>query len=278
MSHPVFTQEDAAHIGVVQKFDAVEVINFTFVEIGNVPKVANRVEVRPFLALCHSLNVLHFKGFGIRHAVDYAHAFLTPVHTSETFEESVAFGFEGSQLVVEFLGSYHFSFHLILCRRCRFWRRTWHCRACRTWSGRSGCSRLFGCCRLLSSRLFSHRSFFFRLRRWSFCIGSSFLCRSCDELCFSSGRLLFGLRCSGFSLGSFDLFFHLIIGRHSLCRRCSNCTHSIIFCRRRNIFSSLGSNFRGGIFRLRRQLFFFFHYASSCSLSSSLYSCCISFL
>ena len=249
MSHPVFAQEDATHIGVVQKFDAVEVINFTFVEIGNLPKVTHSVEIRFFLVLCHRFDVLHFKGITFRKAVNHTHSFFSPVHTGEIFEEGVAFFLEFCQGAVQFFSVHHFCFHLIFRRCSRFRRRTWCCRCSRFWCF---CLRSFslGCFRSRCS-LFSRSSLF----GTNFCLG-----------CFRS-------RCSLFDTN----FYHLSCFFSRSSQFCSFlCLGS--FHSRSSSFRSALSNFRSGIFRLRRQLFFFFHYASSCSLSSSLYSCCISFL
>ena len=200
--------------------------------------------------------MLHFKGITLRKAVNHTHSFFSPVHTGEVFEEGVAFFLEFCQSAVELLSVDDFCFYLIFRRFSRFCRRTW----CRCWTW---------CCR--------------RSRFWSFCL------RSFRSLgCFHSRRCLFGrssLFGTNFCLGCFRSrcslfdtnFYHLSCFFSRSSQFCSFlCLGS--FHSRSSSFRSALSNFRSGIFRLRRQLFFFFHYASSCSLSSSLYSCCISFL
>src|SRR5574344_1451162 len=87
IANPVFAQEDAAHIWVVQKLDAEKVVNLAFIYIGNLPKVTHRVNVS-IVAIRHSGFQLDFftRLSALQH-IDYSKAFLSPVHADEIHEE-----------------------------------------------------------------------------------------------------------------------------------------------------------------------------------------------
>ena len=79
VSHPVVAQEEAAHVGVIDKHDAKEVIHLTLLIVGHCPQVAHRVQAG-ILAVggCH-LHMYHLLGIGIRQVVDATQR-VFPVH------------------------------------------------------------------------------------------------------------------------------------------------------------------------------------------------------
>ena len=62
-ANPVFAQKDAAHVGVTSKDDAVEVIHFTFVDIGDIPKVAHTGQHWVFAVCANALKADALTGF-----------------------------------------------------------------------------------------------------------------------------------------------------------------------------------------------------------------------
>ena len=135
IAFPVFAEENAAQVGVVEEDDAVEVIGFTLVDVGNVPKVRNAVEAGRLFVLGHHFDVCHLEGFGIGERVNHAHSLFAPVGGGEVLEQTIAFGFQSSQALVQVGRSHHFGFKLVVGWFGRSRSRT---SRCRTWGSRFG--------------------------------------------------------------------------------------------------------------------------------------------
>ena len=107
-SHPVFAEEETSHVGMSEEDDAVEVIDFAFVDVCDVPKVAYGGECGALLVCGHTLYVCHLeRGARLGEAVNHTETFFAPVATGEALEEVVSFGFQCGESVVEFFRSHH---------------------------------------------------------------------------------------------------------------------------------------------------------------------------
>ena len=87
ISHPVFAQIDAAHIGITYKLDTIEIIRFAFVDVGNIIPSAYAGQYRIHSVCCLNLIAFASACFWIFQIIYYAEAFFSPVHTSEAFQE-----------------------------------------------------------------------------------------------------------------------------------------------------------------------------------------------
>ena len=87
----------------------------------------------------------HFEGLGVRECVHRSESFLSPVHTGEVFEESIALVLQFGQTIVELFGRHEFGFDFV---HSGFRRRLGRC------GTRSGASRCFGLGSRRRSRLF----------------------------------------------------------------------------------------------------------------------------
>ena len=83
MAYPVFTQEQAAHVGVSHKTDAEVIIHFTLVEFCAFPNIADCRQFS-FLAVgSDSFNYFVLAGSCLFQMVDYSQSFFSPVHSGE---------------------------------------------------------------------------------------------------------------------------------------------------------------------------------------------------
>ena len=84
----IATEEEATHIGMTEEHDAVEVVNFTLQQVGNLPNVRNGRQIRSLL-LCLG-NLLHaatLVGLGILQDVDTSESlFWTEVLTDDGYK------------------------------------------------------------------------------------------------------------------------------------------------------------------------------------------------
>ena len=107
-SHPVLAEKKTSHVGMSEEDDAVEVIDFAFVDVCDVPKVAYGGECGALLVCGHTLYVCHLeRGARLGEAVNHTETFFAPVATGEALEEVVSFGFQCGESVVEFFRSHH---------------------------------------------------------------------------------------------------------------------------------------------------------------------------
>ena len=82
IAHPVDVEEKAAHIGIIDEDDAVEVIYFTLVDLGDTPQIGYRVNVG-LVAVGHcDLHRAHGIVLGRHQIVDTAE-FFHPVHSDD---------------------------------------------------------------------------------------------------------------------------------------------------------------------------------------------------
>ena len=102
ITNPVLTEEDAAHIRVAGKDDAIEVVGLALIDIGDVPKVAHGGQHRLLAVGSSRLEPCLLVSGGILHAVNHAEtALLAPVHTDEVAEVVKALGLEPLHLGAE---------------------------------------------------------------------------------------------------------------------------------------------------------------------------------
>ena len=72
VSHPVGAQEETPHIGMIDKFDAEEVVHLTLLEIGDGPQVAHRVQARGLAVGGSHLHVKHVLRLGVGQVIHAA--------------------------------------------------------------------------------------------------------------------------------------------------------------------------------------------------------------
>ncbi|CRH66161.1 Uncharacterised protein [Chlamydia trachomatis] len=82
IAHPVGAQEKTAHVGVIDKHNAKEVINFTFLKVGNRPNIAHGVQARCFAIGSSHLHMNHFMSFRIGQVI-HATQRLFPVNAHQ---------------------------------------------------------------------------------------------------------------------------------------------------------------------------------------------------
>ena len=88
VSHPIFTQINAAHVGMSCKDYPVEIIHLTLINIGNVPKIARRGNHRIHAVSCGTAQIFAFSGrCGIKHVNHAETTLFSPVHTYEILEK-----------------------------------------------------------------------------------------------------------------------------------------------------------------------------------------------
>ena len=87
ISHPVFTQEHAAHVLMAEEAYAVEVEHFALVDVGDGPKVGHGGYEGGVAVGTYGLDVFAASGLGAPQVVDASEAFLAPVHTGDELEE-----------------------------------------------------------------------------------------------------------------------------------------------------------------------------------------------
>ena len=85
VSHPVVAQEEAAHVGVVDKHDAEEVVHLALLIVGHAPQVAHAVQAWRLAVVGSHLHVNDFLCLGIGQVVHHSQ-FLFPVNTNECCE------------------------------------------------------------------------------------------------------------------------------------------------------------------------------------------------
>ncbi|CCY16554.1 putative uncharacterized protein [Prevotella sp. CAG:755] len=146
-SHPVFAHVDAAQVGVTGEDDAIEVVGFALVDVGDVPKVADAWDDGALAVGCRRFQGYLFACRGRHELVDDAQAALfTPVHADEVFKEVHAFfAAQAFHLGAQQLGGDKARFAQVLGRFCRLGRSGGACRCgfgcgSGSWfSGRCGC-------------------------------------------------------------------------------------------------------------------------------------------
>ena len=162
IAHPILAHKQAAHVRMVCKDNAIEVINLTLIHVSNIPKVANRGNHGVFAVFYHTLHTSLLMVFSILHLINHTDTLFHPVHTREVQQKVHAL------LIVQTL---HFSmqvssrnsfrFQFVYSRFRRSSGRACYCRTCCRFSGSSCrgsrflCLRVLVCCRI---QFFAHAS------------------------------------------------------------------------------------------------------------------------
>ena len=87
IAYEITTQVEPSHVGMSDELDAEEVVNFTFQQVGSLPKVSHRWQVRVLAVGGNDFNRDEFVGLSVLKNIDTPETFLPKVFTNDGDEE-----------------------------------------------------------------------------------------------------------------------------------------------------------------------------------------------